>query len=64
MVQKRLELDFSVAQDIRVRRAAGFVFTQKFGKYAVFVVGCRVDVFYFNAQYIGYCGCINKVNIR
>ena len=27
-------------------------------------VGCEVDVFYFNAQYIGYRGCINKVNIR
>ena len=43
VVQKGLELDFGVAQHVRVGRAAGLIFAQKLGKHAVFVVGggCR-----------------------
>ena len=64
VIQKRLELDFGVAQNVGVGRAAGLVFAQKFSEHAVFVVGGKVDVFDLDADHVGNrCG-VYKVDVR
>jgi hypothetical protein len=61
VVQKGFELDFGVAQDIRVGRAPGLVFTQKLGKYAVFVVSGKIDVLDLDTQHVGHGGGVYKI---
>jgi hypothetical protein len=61
--KKGFELDFRVAQDVWVGRAASAVLTQKFGKHAVFVLGGEVDVFDLDAQHFGHRGCVYEIDI-
>ena len=61
MVQKGLELDFGVAQHVRVGRAAGLVFAQEFGKNAVFVFGGEIDMLDVDADHVGHGGGVQKV---
>ena len=63
VVQKSLELDFGVAQDVGVGRAAGLVFAQELGEHAVFVVGGKVDMLDLDAQHVGHGGGIDKVDV-
>jgi hypothetical protein len=39
VVEEGLELDFGIAQHVRVRRAASLVFAQEVGEHAVLVFG-------------------------
>ena len=61
VVQKGLELDFGIAQYVRVGRAAGLVFAQEFGKDAVFVFGGEIDVLDVDADHVGHGGGVQKV---
>lgn len=61
VVQKRLELDFGIAQNIWVGGAAGRVLLQELGKDAVFVLGGKVHGLQLNAKGVGHGGSIEKV---
>ena len=63
MVQKGLEFDLGVAQDVGVGRAAGLVLTQELGKHAVLVVGREVDMLDLDADNIGHRRGIHKVDV-
>jgi hypothetical protein len=64
MVQKGLEFDFGVAQDVGVGGAPSLVFAQKLRKNTVFVIGRKIDVLDLDAQYICNSCCIDEVDIR
>ncbi len=61
MIEEGLELDFSVAQHVRIRRAAGRVLAQKFGKHAVFVLGGEVDRFDVDADQVRHRDDVDPV---
>ena len=61
VIEKRLELDLSVAQHVRIRRAAGGVLAQEFSEHAVLVFGREVDGFEWNANHIGRCSGVDQV---
>ena len=63
MVQKGLELDLGVAQNIGVGGAPAAVLAQKLGKHPVFVLDGKVDMFNLDANHIGHGGGIHKVNV-
>ena len=63
VVQKRLEFDLGVAQNIRVGRAACRILAQELGKNTVFVAGRKVDVFNLDADHIRYRCRIDKVDV-
>ena len=57
VIDKGLELDFTVAQHIGVGRASGAVFVQELREHAVLVFGSEVDRFELDADHIGdRCG--------
>ena len=58
VVEEGFELDFGIAQHVRVGRAPGLVFAQKFSEHAVFVVGGKVHMLDLDAQHIGHAGGI------
>ena len=37
------------------------VFTQELGEHAVFVIRCKVDMLYINANHIGHSGRVDEV---
>ncbi len=51
-LQERLELDFAVAQDVRVRRAPGLVLFQEVLEHVVPVLGGKVDGVEFHPQLV------------
>ena len=61
VIQKRVELDFGIAQHVRVRGAAGLVLAQEFGKYAFFVFLGEIYSFQINADLFSRTGRIEKV---
>jgi hypothetical protein len=63
VVQKGLELDFGIAQDVGVGRAARLVFAQKLGEHAVLVVGRKVDMLDLNADHVRHGGGIYKIDV-
>ena len=63
VVQKRLELDLGVAQDVGVGRASGLILAHKLGKNPVLVIGCKIDMLDLDTQHIGHCCSIHKVNV-
>ena len=54
VVEKRAELDLAVAEDVGIRRAAGLVFAQEMGEYALAVLGREVDGLELDAEHVGY----------
>ena len=64
VVQKGLELDFGVAQDVGVGRAPAAVFAQEFGKHPVLVLCGKVDVLDLDADHVRHGGCVNKIDVR
>jgi hypothetical protein len=63
VVQKRLELDLGVAQDVGVGRAPSLVFAHKLGKNPVFVIGRKIDMLDLDAQHIGHGRGVDEVNV-
>ena len=63
VVQKRLEFDLGIAQDVRVGCESGLVFAHKLRKNPVFVIGRKIDVFNLDAQHIGHGRGIDKVDV-
>ncbi len=63
MVQKCLELDLGIAQDVGVGRATGLVLAQEFGKYAVLVFRRKVYMLDLDADHVGDGGRIDEINI-
>ena len=63
MIEKSLELDLGIAQNVRVGRAPGAVLAQKFGKHPVLVFGGKIDVFDLDADHVGHGGGIHKIDI-
>ena len=61
IVQKSVELDFRIAQYVRVGSAAGLVLAQEFGKYAFFVFFGEVHSLQINADLFSRTGRIEKV---
>ena len=64
VVEESLELDFGVAQHVRVRRAAGLVFAQEIGEDAVLVFGSEIDGLDIDADDVGHAGRIDPVLAR
>lgn len=64
VVEEGLELDLRIAQNVRVRGAAGLVFAQELGKHAVLVFGGKVDGFDVHAHHIGHAGRVDPVLAR
>ena len=64
VIEKGFELDFSVAQNIRIGRASGLVLAQKFGEHAVFVICREIDVFDLYADDISHCSGVYEVLVR
>ena len=63
VIEEGLELDFGVAQDVGVGRAAHLVFAQELGEHAVLVFGGEIDVFDLDAEHVGHrCG-IDEIDI-
>ena len=63
VVQKCLELDLRVTQDVRVGRAPRLVFGQKLGKHTIFVFSSKVDVLDFDAQHICNSCRVHKIDV-
>ena len=61
MVQKCLEFNFRIAQNIRIGRPSSDVFFQKLCKNAVLVISSEVDVLNFNAQNVSNRHRVNKI---
>ena len=61
VIEKGAELDFGIAQHIRIGRATGRVLTQKFCEHPLFVFGGKVHRFQFNADDIGYRSAIDQI---
>ena len=61
VVQKRVELDFRIAQHVRIGRAAGLIFAQKFGKNTLLVLFGKVHGFQIDADFFGRTCRIQKV---
>ena len=64
VVKKGLELDFGVAQHVRIGRATGLVFAQELGEHAVLVVGRKIHVLDLDADHVGHAGRIDPVLAR
>ena len=64
VVQKCLELDFGVAQHVRVRCPAGLVFAQELREHAVLVFGREVDVFDLDTDHIRDRRGIHEIDVR
>ena len=63
MVEERFELDLCIAQDVRVGRSSGLVFTQKLREHTVLVFRGEIDVFDFDAYDICNRRCIDKIGV-
>ena len=63
VVQERLELDFGVAQNVRVGCAARLIFAQKLGKDALFIFRSEIDVFNVDANHVGHGRSIDKIDV-
>src|SRR5690606_25926215 len=59
--EKGYELDFAVAQNIRVGRTSGFVFGQKVFKDVIPVFGGKVSVIQFNAELVANLLSIGQI---
>ena len=64
MIEKRAKLDFAVAQDIGIRRSAGFVFAQKLCENARAVFGGEVDRLQIDADDIGHGSGVDQILAR
>ena len=61
VIQKRVELDFRIAQHVRIGCAAGLVLAQEFGKYALLVFLGEVHGFQIDADFFGRTCRIEEV---
>ena len=64
VIQESLELDFSVAQDIRIGRAPGRIFAQKIREDPILVLGGEVDGLDIDADDVGHAGCVEPILAR
>ena len=61
MLEKRLELDFRIAQHVRIRRSTGRIFAQKFREHAILVFGGKIDGLEVDADHVGGGGGVDKI---
>ena len=61
MIQKGLELDLGIAQNVGVGGAPSGVFAQKIGEHPVFIFGGKVDGLKINPHYVRCCGGIDQI---
>ncbi len=61
VVEEGLELDFGIAQHVRVGRPAGLIFAQEFGEHAILVFGGKIHHFKVDADDVAYCGDVDQI---
>ena len=59
MIEKGIELDLAVAQDIGVRRAAGLIVVQEIGKHALAVLAGEVHGLDLDTDHVGDRGGVD-----
>ena len=64
VIEEGLELDFGIAQDVRIRRPPGLVFAQEFGKDALAVFGGEIHDFYVDTDPVGDTHHIDQILTR
>ena len=61
MVEEGVELDLAVAQHVRIRRAAAFVFPQEVGEHPRAIFGGEIDGLDVDADDVGHGRGIDEV---
>ena len=64
MVEETAELDFRIAQNVRVGRAPGFIFAQKIGEHALFVFVREIHHFKVDANDVAHRRHIDQILAR
>ena len=64
VVEKRPELDLGIAENVRIRGAAGRIFAKEVGENAFLIFAREIDGLDVNADHVGHSRSINEVLTR